>query len=85
MSYSSAKPKPPCVCKQVSAACQEASEASSLAMFASVPQGRPASSMAAAFCTIRLAASVSTWLRAMGNWMPWLAPMGRPNTSRSRA
>ena len=85
MSYSSAKPKPPCVCRQVSAACQEASDASSFAMLASVPQGMPASNSDAALRTIRLAASVSTWLRAMGNWMPWLAPMGRPNTSRSFA
>ena len=29
------------LCRQVSAACQDASDASSFAMFASVPQGRP--------------------------------------------
>ena len=48
MSYSSAKPKPPWVWTAMSAAYQEASEAVSLAMLASVPQGSPASKRAAA-------------------------------------
>ena len=48
-SYSSAKPKPPWVSRQALAASQEASDASSLAMFASGPQGCPASNSSAAF------------------------------------
>ena len=44
----------------VSAAAQDASEASNLAMFASAPHGRSASNSAAARCTMRAAA----WLCA---------------------
>ncbi len=56
MSYSSAKPNPPWVWMQVSAAAQLASDASILAMLASVPQGLPASNSAAAWSTARAAA-----------------------------
>ena len=51
-------------------------------MFASAPHGVPASNSDAARSTMSAAASVFMWASAMGNWMPWFCPMGRPNTSR---
>jgi hypothetical protein len=60
MSYSSAKPKPPWVWTHMSAAYQLASDAMSLAMLASVPQGWPASKSAAALSTISDAAVICT-------------------------
>ena len=38
-----------------------------------------------ALMRIRSAASTLTWARAIGNWMPWFWPIGRPNTTRSVA
>ena len=84
-SYSAAKPYPPWVWMQASAAAQAASDASNLAILASAPAGLPASYRSAACLTISAAASVWMCALAMGNCTPWLAPMGRPNTSRSLA
>src|SRR5665213_1658309 len=76
-SYSRAKPKPPWVCKQASAACQEASAASSFAMLASGPQGSAWSNSEAARRTIKFAASVSAKARDSGNCTPWFWPIGQ--------
>ena len=56
MPNSRATAKPPKVCMQASAACQAASEASSLAMLASSPHGFSASNKAAAARVTRSAA-----------------------------
>ena len=85
MSYSSAKANPPWVCMHMSAARHDASEASSFAMFASAPHASPDSKSDAARRHICAAASVAAYASAMGNWIPWLRPMGRPNTCRSVA
>ena len=82
-SYSLAKPKPPWHCMQASAACQVASDASSLPILASSPHGRPAAKRAAARRRIRSAASVSAWARAIGNCTDWFCPIGRSKTLRS--
>ena len=82
MSYSAAKPNPPWVSRQALAAAHEASLASSFDMFASVPHGFPASNRSAAFLRIRSAALSDAYAFASGNWTPWFAPIGRPNTSR---
>ena len=62
--YSSANPKPPCTFMQTLAASQEASEASSLAMLASGPQGSWASNRRAASRRIRSAARTAACARA---------------------
>ena len=55
------------------------------AAFAAAPHERPLSYCQAACCTIRLAASNSIQHRASGCWIAWFWPIGRPNTTRSRA
>jgi hypothetical protein len=57
MSYSSAKPKPPCVWMATLAASFEASAASIFAMLASAPHGSPESYRVIAFQRMRSAAS----------------------------
>ncbi|MCY1430063.1 hypothetical protein D9M71_460010 [compost metagenome] len=84
-SYSQAKPKPPWVCRQALAASHEAFAARYLAMLALPPAFLPASYSSQARQRIRSAASISMCASAMGNWMPWFWPIGRPNTTRSRA
>src|SRR2546430_10960165 len=59
LSYSAAKPNPPCVWRQTLAASHAAFAASCLAMFASAPQGSPPSKRSHALKRIRLAASTS--------------------------
>ncbi|MNC91175.1 hypothetical protein D3C83_73820 [compost metagenome] len=60
MSYSAAKPKPPCVCRHTFAASHDASAASSFAMLASAPHGFFSSNNAAALKRMRFAASTFT-------------------------
>ena len=59
MSYSQARPKPPCVCRQTLPASQLALAASYLAMLASAPAFWWASIFSQARQRIRLAASTS--------------------------
>jgi hypothetical protein len=54
-------------------------------MFASAPHGCPSSYSQAALKRTRSAASIAAWARAIGNWTPWFAPIGRPKTTRSEA
>ena len=85
MSYSAAKPKPPCVCRQTFAASHDAFAARYFAMFASAPHGLCASNSAQARKRIRFAASTSMYASAIGNCTPWFLPIGRSNTTRSFA
>ena len=63
------------------AAYQDASDASSLAMLASVPQGSPARTVPPPFHHhARLPRPDQE--RAIGNCTPWFWPIGRPKTSR---
>ena len=54
-------------------------------MFASSPQGWPASNSEAALLRINSLADTAMCALAMGNATPWFAPIGLSNTMRSLA
>ena len=72
------------VSRQALAAAQLASRREVFGEFASGPQGMPASNGRGTVAD-QIGGLDLAWAAAIGNWTPWFAPIGRPNTSRPLA